>query len=274
MVNSLYKELIYIQRAFKKFKGWAPYFIFFICLPLLSNCQTNDISGIYLNKYSGNYSIYTTYLRLSADGVFNWFENIDEGDITPALISIGTFERFHDSLLFKAKYDSSYGTGKLKQAEFYDYSGFKFMVLKSGLQLIGPVNFGEQSNSLVKYVKIDFAKLDSVQLCAYRNDTISSIEDVLIKKDNTGKYSYSKFHVKHKTTLDSTEYFTLNNFKYSYVVTALKNMNWFSMKRNQSPNFLIIFGCVRMFFGKEHYEFYGRYLSDELYNLFFQNLLK
>jgi len=239
------------------------YFLIAICIfySLACTSQTKNIYGIYFSHYS-YYGEANSILRLDSNNTFHYYENLDEGDVASECLSSGMFSIVGDSLFFESLYDSSYNVGYTKNIYFVNFADTKMRISNSGLQASNLPKIARPNAEMRSFYKLDFLELDSIKIRAF---TISTIEDLLITKNNVASLSSTK--------IDGIKTFYIANTKYQHLLSRLQKINLFSLTHKNIVDGAVVAGSVELFMGKNHIYVSGNYFSQELYDLLFREVL-
>ncbi|MEO8772316.1 MAG: hypothetical protein ABI402_19615 [Ferruginibacter sp.] len=236
--------------------------IFLLCSISCHSQKINIFGTYFTNSYYVGEKV-VSILKLNPNNTFNYYENVDEGDVTSECLSSGKYSVIGDSLVFESIYDSSYNYDNVRNIRFVDFSDSKFKIRNSNLEAFNlPKIAAGHNTELQLFSKFDFLKLDSLKSEVY---TVSNIEGVLITFQKLATLSSSNFKEK--------KIFNIPDDKYNYLLSNLQKINFFSLLHKSLNDKSVVFGCLEMFFGKLHFSVCGNYFSQELYDLLFRNIL-
>ena len=223
--------------------------------------QSKNIYGVYFCHFS-YYGETKVILRLDSNNTFHYYENLDEGDVTSECLSSGNFSIVGDSLFFESLYDSAYNVGHAKNIYFVNFADTKMRRSNSGIQATNLPKIARPNAEMRTFYKLDFLELDSIKIRAF---TISTIEDLLITKNNFASLSSSK--------MDGKKIFYVADTKYQYLLSRLPKINLFSLTHKNIVDGAVVAGSVELFMRKTHIYVSGNYFSQELYDLVFREVL-
>ncbi|MEO7522555.1 MAG: hypothetical protein ABIT58_00595 [Ferruginibacter sp.] len=236
--------------------------VFLLCSISCHSQKINVFGTYFTNSYYVGEKV-VSILNLNSNNTFNYYENVDEGDVTSECLSSGRFSLIEDSLVFESIYHSSYNYDNVRNIRFVDFSDIKFKIRNSNLEALNlPKIAAGQNTELQIFSKFDFLKLDSLKSEVY---SVSNIEGVLITFQKLATLSSSNFKEK--------KIFNITEDKYNYLLSSLQTINFFSLFHKSLNDKSVVFGCLEMFFGKLHFSVCGNYFSQELYDLLFRNIL-
>lgn len=231
-----------------------------LCITLFSSftcvSQAKNIYGTYFCTFSYFGSKVTSILKLDSNNAFNYYENIDEGDVTAEALSSGKYFVANDSLTFESVYDSSYNTGGVMNMQFINFSNSRFRMSGSTLQSSNFIKTPPGDKlELQTFYKLDFLQLDSIKATAF---TRSAIQEIIIDKEMNVQFSST---VK--------KHFRITNNKYGYILSRLAGINFFSLLPRKIDSMFVAFGCIELFAGGRHLSVCGNYFSKDLYEVLF-----
>jgi len=235
-----------------------------LLLFLLQACsRRTSLFGTYLNTFTDDIHIgacckLMEALKLNKDSSFNYYRNDDQGDYTDERFATGKYGVKGDSIYFSQNNDS---IAKKYRDRFLKYNGFKFKILRNGIESLEPVGVvaGGRSEK-IRYHKFRFEDLDSLKFSYYMSHNPSGHEDVLIKKNRHLQYTWSLYDRHTEKTDEGTIEFGLTGKKYNLFIRTLSAdpLYEFEPGRGEDDSTLTLWAKG------DSFKVYGFYISQKL----------
>lgn len=256
-------------------------FIYFFATSFCcSHCfaQTQSIYGTYfmvLGDKSFQGCCGTLELvKLNNDHTFFYYRNNDQGDYQSEATANGTFQLVNDSILFESNFSKVSNPSAIMGVDSVNYSGFKLRTVKNGnLRPLQPIDNGYGTTSYeAVYKKFDIKDFDSLTVDLFVRDSVTKIEDIIIKKDKSLKLNYSFFDKTLKIDNHGVKKIVLSDEKYTRFLKLLTETTFYVDKRKE-PGIEITSCILYLHFNLSYFNTKGRLFSKSLYQFLFNELI-
>lgn len=154
----------------------------------------------------------------------------------------------------------------------FDYSGYKFKIVKYGLQK-SPYPPGGGEPTPLLYRKNNFGLLDSFKINCYHFDTTGSTNESITVAGNRIKYDYSKDSYRKRPSSKSHKDIIISNAMKEKLSEQIAEQDLFEL--SPSSNFSIYDSSaeITFYFKHEQFKWHTRIFSPALHSFLFKELI-